>query len=206
MMQTAVTKAIKTLNELEARFGLQRAESDRFFPEWAEELPPLADSEKAALDRIKTRYLYHSQMGAVAEGAVNLIVVSPLLELAGFYDPPRIRSEVTVELTTEVEGETLQGRIDTLVISNQLWVAVVESKHSQLNPEAAIPQTLAYLMACPDDRPGFGMVTSGDLFCFLKLAKQPPRYDISRTFSTLPRPNELYAVLQILKRIGLNMS
>lgn len=88
MVQIAITKVITTLNEAEAKFNLRRTEDDRFFTEWFEGLLELTDSEKTSLDRVKDRYRYHRDDGLLAEGAVNLIVVSPLLELAGFYDPP----------------------------------------------------------------------------------------------------------------------
>lgn len=35
------------------------------------------------LDQIKQRYLYHRQYGHLLEGAVNFIVIAPLLEMAG---------------------------------------------------------------------------------------------------------------------------
>lgn len=201
----AIAKSITTLNEAEAKFNLRRTEDDRFFTEWFEGLPELTDPEKTSLDRIKSRYRYHRDDGPLAEGAVNLIVVSPLLELAGFYDPPfKLRAEESVEIAIEAEEEILRGRIDFLVIQNQFWVVVVESKRAGFDPELAIPQTLVYMMTSPyPDKPLFGMVTNGSEFFFIKLIQQvTPQYDISDVFSLLPRQNKLYDVLRILKRIG----
>jgi hypothetical protein len=205
MVQGAITKSITTLNEAEAKFNLRRTENEQFFREWFADLPELTQEEQTALDQIKARYRYHRADGPLAEGAVNLIVVSRLLELAGFYDPPfKIRAEVSVEVTTEVEDEILRGRLDFLVVLNQFWVVVIESKHTDFDIELAIPQTLAYMMAMPHpDRPVFGMVTNGGTFAFLKLTQQAlPQYDISDVFSLLPRRNQLYEVLQVLKRVG----
>ena len=205
MVQIAITKVITTLNEAEAKFNLRRTEDDRFFTEWFEGLPVLTEPEKTALDRVKDRYRYHRDDGPLAEGAVNLIVVSPLLELAGFYDPPlRIRAERSVEIAIEVGKEVLQGRLDFLVVQDQFWCVVIESKRAGFDMELAIPQTLAYIVASPNsDRPVFGMVTNGSEFFFIKLTQQGiPQYDISDVYSLLPRQNKLYEVLGTLKRIG----
>lgn len=206
MVQTvAITKVITTLNEAEAKFNLRRTEDEQFFTEWFEDLPQITDLERTSLDRIKGRYRYHRNDGPLAEGAVNLIVVSPLLELAGFYDPPfKIRAEESVEIAIETEEEILRGRIDFLVIQNRFWVVVVESKRAGFDPELAIPQTLAYMMSSPhSDRPVYGMVTNGSEFFFIKLTQQGiPQYDISDVFSLLPRQNKLYEVLRTLKRIS----
>lgn len=209
MSQTAITKRITTIREAEKQFNLVRTADLNFFPEWRENLSNLTDAEKAILDRIKARYRYHRAMGHLAEGLINLIVLSPLLELAGFYDPPfQMQGEVAVEISTPVatneeSEEILRGRIDFLVVSKNLWIAVLESKGTEINLDMAIPQTLAYMMANPDvERPVFAMATNGGEFFFLKLNRQgTPQYDISRIFSLLPLPNELYEVLMILKRL-----
>lgn len=84
----AVTDAFKTLAEVENRFQLNRNEAADFFPEWREALPDLSPTEKERLRIIRQRLLYHRADGDLLEGAVMLLVASPLLELAGFYDPP----------------------------------------------------------------------------------------------------------------------
>ena len=213
MTVTAITKKITTIGEAERQFNLVRTADVNFFPEWQENLADLTDAEKAVLDRIRARYRYHRANGHLAEGLVNLLVLSPLLELAGFYDPPfQIQGEVTVEVSTsvatsEVSEEILRGRIDFLVVSKGLWIAVLESKGTEINLDMAIPQTLAYMMANPDtEKPVFAMATNGGEFFFLKLNRQgTPQYDISRIFSLLPLQNELYDVLKVLKRFGNNI-
>jgi predicted type IV restriction endonuclease len=141
----------------------------------------------------------------VAEGAVNAIIVSCLLEMAGFYDPPfRLRSEVSVELETSVDNQTLRGRIDFLVIQERFWRAVIESKETEFDVEVGIPQTLAYMMANPaQSDPLFAMVTNGNSFIFLKVSRgEQCEYDFSETHTLLPRANRLCEVLQILKGIA----
>lgn len=213
MSLTAITQKITTLREAEQRFNLVQTVDPDFFTEWQVDLPQLTEAEQAELDRIKARYRYHRAQGHLAEGLVNLVVLSPLLELAGFYDPPfQMRAEVAIEVTTsvsesEVSEKVLRGRIDFLVISQGIWIAVLESKSSQLNLDTAIPQTLAYMMANPHaEKPVFAMVTNGGEFFFLKLSFQGmPQYDISRGFSLLPLRNELYEVLRVLKNLEPNI-
>ncbi|MEH2340063.1 hypothetical protein [Nostoc sp.] len=55
--------------------------------------------------------------------------------------------------------ELLRGRIDVLVLQNQLWVMVLVSQKTTLSVWSALPQALAYLMANPQaDKPVFGMM------------------------------------------------
>jgi len=204
-MSIAITDAITTLAEAERRFNLVRTEDETFFAEWQASLPSLSTTEQRLLDELRRRYLYQRSEGQLLEGTVTLLLVSPLLTVAGFYDPPfLVRAEESVQLTLE-DGETvLQGRIDVLVLLNQLWVVVLESKKTALSVWAALPQTLAYLMANPlPERPSFGVVTNGDELIFVKLVQAEQRqYALSRVFAPFVSGRELYSALQILKQIG----
>ncbi len=206
MVQTvAIAKAITSMAELRERFNLTPTDNDQFFREWFQDLPELTIEEKTTLDKVKHRFFRHRNRGQLAEGTVNLLLVSPLLELAGFYDDPFfITTEPQVEILIEDRDELLRGRIDTLVIQQRLWVLVIESKRS-ISFEAGIPQALTYMMGNPNpEKPVYGMVTDGGLFMFTKLLKQdPPQYDFSDIFSLLLlRQNKLYDILRVLKRIG----
>jgi hypothetical protein len=59
-------------------------------------------------------------------------------------------------------------------------------------------------MANPNpNRPVFGMVTNGDDILFLKLTQMnEAQYNTSRIFAPFASVQELYNVVQILKRIG----
>lgn len=208
-MAIAITEAITSLGEAERRFGLVRIEDAAFFPPWQTPLPELASEELAALDQVRRRYLYQRSESQLLEGTVTLLLASPLLTLAGFYDPPfRVRAEESVRLTLDDSQEVLQGRIDVLVLLDQIWVVVLESKKTALSVWAALPQTLAYLMANPDpQRPSFGLMTNGDEIVFIKLEQQPqPRYGLSRVFAPLVASQELHGVLRVLKRLGQTVS
>ncbi len=212
VQKTAITEVIKSLADVESRFNLRRTENEQFFTEWHEDLPEIIDTEKVSLDLIRRRYLYHQADGNLTEGTVSLLIGSPLLERAGFYDYPfKMRGEASVEIVLDDdddEVETLRGRIDVLVLQHRFWVTLLESKRTTISEMSALPQTLTYMMANPyPDKPAFGMMTNGDGIIFVKLSQQgTPQYDISRVFSPAPLRNELYTVLQILKRIGQSIT
>lgn len=208
-MTVALTEAVTSLAEAERRLNLSRTEEEAFFSEWRTGLPVLSGAESTALDDLRRRYLYQRSESQLPEGTVTLLMVSPLLTVAGFYDPPfKVRTEASVQLSLADGEEVLQGRIDVLVLLDQLWVVIVESKQTALSAWTALPQTLAYLMANPQpERPSFAMVTNGDDIFFVKLVQQPqPRYAVSRVFAPLADKGELYSALQILKQFGQVMA
>ena len=203
MRSFAVTKAIETLNQAKSKFGLSQSRDRQFFLEWQEPLPELTESEKIALDRLQERYLFHQESGSISEGTIQLIVVAPLLDLAGLCDPPFvIRSEESVSIQVTAEDAVYEGRIDVLVVKDQLWVLLVEGKRGSFNSSIALPQALAYMSAnLHDDRSTFALVTNGEDYQFVKL--KSGQYALSKKFTLMsPEENELYFVLRILKRIG----
>jgi hypothetical protein len=201
-MPIAVTENIRSLNDVDSTFGLRRSHDPEFFMEWHRDFPELTDTEKATLDRIKQSYLYHITEGFLSEGTVNLLMVSPLLFLAGFLESPfSLRSEQPIEISDRSGDVTYNGRVDALVLNNNLWIVLIEAKRSSFSFLVAVPQALTYMMASPNgERPTYALVTNGDHFMFVKL--QQSQYDLSDDFSLFKRSNELYPVLQILKSFG----
>ena len=191
-------------------FLIQQAISDRFFSEWDEDLPELTEVEKERCNILKERYLYHRHHGHISEGLVNQIAIAPLLEMAGFYDPPfDIRAEYPVQLESiefEENEETIyQGRIDTLVIHKKLWVLVIESKGQAFSIESGMAQSLTYMLDSPNQsQPTYGFISNGGFSIFLKVVKgEVTQYQFSNDFSLYNRrTNELLSVLQILKKIS----
>ncbi|MEY2978820.1 MAG: type I restriction endonuclease subunit R [Prochlorotrichaceae cyanobacterium] len=205
-MPIAITEAFNTLEQVEQQFGLQRREDPAFFPEWRSSLPDLSAVEQQELAKLRQRYLYQRSKGHLLEITALLLLVSPLLALAGFYDPPfTVRAEESIRLTLRDSEEVLQGRLDILVLWQHLWVVVVEAKKTTLSLWSALPQTLAYLQANPNpEQPNYGLITNGDEFAFVKLSRSGPTtavYGLSRSFALLPLPEEFATVLQILKAI-----
>ncbi|MEI2577413.1 type I restriction endonuclease [Scytonema sp. PRP1] len=193
-----------SLYELEEKFALQQATEADFFPEWTENLPTLTDAEKQALDRAKSNYLNLNKRRPMSEETVKMVVLSPLLDLAGFYQPPfDIQTETSIEISAEDEGVVVKGNIDVLVIQNRLWVLVIESKSSKFDVIAALPQALTYMLNNLDDtQPTFGLILNGREFVFVKLIQQEqPRYARSDALS-IERESEFHQVLSVLKRLG----
>ncbi|WP_325034728.1 hypothetical protein [Nostoc sp. 'Lobaria pulmonaria (5183) cyanobiont'] len=101
----------------------------------------MTELEKQYLDRVKNNYLNVLENAPLLEEAVKLVVLSPLLDLAGFYRSPfYIATEESVEiseqviidnkLNTEESKEIIKGKIDVLVLQEQIWLLVIESKRS----------------------------------------------------------------------------
>lgn len=190
---------------LEARFSLEQSNNAAFFPEWWENLPEISDLEKQYLDKVKLHFLRLVKYPPLSEETVKLVVLSPLLSLAGFYDEPFfIRSESSIEISVENEDEVIRGKIDVLVIQQQLWLLVIESKRTAFSLAEAIPQALTYMLANPHPtKPLFGLVMNGSDFIFIKFSQiNQAQYALSDQFTLLKRENELYQVFQILKKLG----
>lgn len=203
MVQTFQATEI-TLYDLKARFGLELVESEQFFREWLDDLPEITEMEKQRLDRVKASYLNLAEY-TMLEEAVKMVVVSPLLDLAGFYLPPfRLVTENQVQISIEDEDIVIKGKIDVLVVKERFWVLVIETKRNGISLEAGLPQALAYMLGSPNnEKPILGMVTNGNNFRFIKLVKEDtPKYSLSDSFDLRDRGNELYGVLSIMKRIA----
>ena len=200
-MQTIQAKNLN-LSQLEENFGLIRSPDAQFFPEWQLDLPELSESEKQTLDEVKVEFAYLSQQD-VLEPIVKLVVLSPLLRMAGFFLPPfRITAEKQVELVTEDEELVVRGLIDLLVFRDQIWVVTIEAKRAD-SLKVALPQVLLYMMASPSRHSTqFGLVTNGSEFRFVKLLKQEtPLYATSKLMA-IDDNEDLYTVAQVLKRLG----
>lgn len=192
-----------TLRTLRQSLNLQTAPID-FFSEWQTDLPALSVVEQASLDRVRTNFLDLLEDPPVLENSVKLVILAPLLDLAGLYRRPfRITTETSIDIDLEDEGTQIRGRIDILVMSDFLWLVVIESKRSDFAVTRALPQTLAYLLANPQpDRPAYGLITNGSEFLFLKAQRSPTaQYATSRLFSLLNPSNDLATVLTILKHL-----
>lgn len=200
-----ISKTILTLADIESRFNLLPNPDPNFFLEWVQALPELTSAETESLNRLQKRFYAHRKQGTVAEGAVDKLLISPLLDLAGFYEPEfKICTEEAVEFFLEADDELLRGRIDTLIVREQFWILMVEAKRT-IMASLAVPQALAYMMGNPQpEQPVFGMVSNGDEFIFLKVKTTPtPEYSVSKLFSLFfpLTSQDLLTVFQVLKRI-----
>ncbi len=132
------------------------------------------------------------------------MILSPLLDLAGFFQPPfSITTETSVEISAEDNDLIVRGRIDVLVLQQRFWILVIESKRTKFDVTAALPQALVYMLKnSQHDRSTFGFLLNGREFVFVKLQKADVRI-YSRSYAlSIDRENDLEEVLAALKNIG----
>lgn len=202
MVQT-IPPSDLSLHDVETKLKLQENTDLNFFKEWWQDLPVLTGAEKQSLDQVKSDFLYLNKY-PLSEESVKLVMVSPLLAMAGFYRAPfRLKTAAPIAIALEDEGEIVRGRIDVLVLQDQLWVLVVESKEAGFSLTSALAQSLTYLAATPHpEKPAFGFVTNGTEFLFVKLEAPIAHYALSDLLTLQRRENDLYAVASVLKSVG----
>jgi hypothetical protein len=191
--------------ELIQTFNLRVTRDPQFFPEWREQLPEITDSDRQFLDKMQAGYWNLVEHPPLLEKAIQIAILGPLLLLADFYLPPfHIKAEKSVEIAEEDEGVIIRGRIDILLLKEQFWALVIESKEAAFSIEAGLAQLLSYMLANPLlERPGYGLISSGGEFTFVKLISGPVNYyALSRIFQIRNPGNDLYDVLKIMKRIA----
>lgn len=203
MVQTIQAQDI-TLEELQENFGLQLTTDSQFFREWQYNLPSLTDEEKRSLERVRSNYFNLVNRRPLLEEGVKLVILSPLLDLAGFFQSPfSITTETSVEISDEDNDLIVRGRIDVLVLQQRFWILVIESKRTKFDVTAALPQALVYMLKnSQNHRPTFAFLVNGREFVFVKLQKADvPIYSCSYPLS-IDRGNDLEQVLAALKNIG----
>jgi hypothetical protein len=202
MVETVAIERV-TLYNLEQHFNLHLAQDTHFFDEWQENLPPLTIADQERLERLKLTYA-NLEKRSLLENTVKMAIISPLLDLAGFFLPPfYVDTETSVEIETQEGNLTLRGRMDVLVLMERFWVLVIESKRAEFSLKVGIPQVLSYMLASPQtDRPVYGLVSNGHSFVFLKCQSGTvPHYAKSKEF-ILDQDDGLAQTLQVMKRLG----
>lgn len=202
-MQTIQAQDI-SLYELEEKFCLQLSTDSYFFTEWKDNLPLLTNIEKQSLKLVQSNYFNLTRRRLISEEAVKMVVLSPLLDLAGFYQPPfEIEAETSVEIVAEEEGVKLKGNIDVLVVQNNFWILVIESKSTKFDVMIALSQALAYMLNSPNlEKPTFALLVNGKEFVFVKLVREE-QLKYARSYAlSIEKDNEFEQILSVLKRIG----
>jgi len=203
MTQTIQAKDID-LRYLIENFSIQLVLDDSFFPEWQENLLEINDLDKQLLDKVKMGYLNLLNYPPLLEDVVRMAIVDPLLFIGDFYLAPfYVKSEESIDIAVPDEDVIIKGRMDTLVLKEQLWVMIIESKRVSFSIEEGLAQILAYMLGnLSTDKSSFGMIATGSEFIFVKLVKgNPSCYALSKGFLMRNPGNELYDVLTILKRL-----
>ncbi|NEP88682.1 MAG: restriction endonuclease subunit R [Okeania sp. SIO2C2] len=204
MVKTIQSQEI-SLRYLIDNFSLQLVRDEQFFREWQDDLPEISDWEKELLNQVKEGYFNLLQNPPFLEDIVRMAIVDPILFIGKFFlYPYHIRSEKPINLELADKEVIIRGRIDALVMKEQLWVMVIESKRAEFSIEAGLAQLLTYLMASPyPEHPNYGLIVTGGSFIFVKLIKtEVPQYATSKMFAIRNPGNELFDVLRILKRLS----
>lgn len=98
-----------TLDDLQRHFGLDDRPDPAAFLEWQQDLPILTDDDRSRLDKAQAHYAHLSKR-PILEAMVKMVILSPLLELAGFYDAPfYATSEASVLRTKHLLHPSDQG-------------------------------------------------------------------------------------------------
>lgn len=191
------------LPQVEEKFNLSQSWDLQFFSEWQENLPELSDFERQWLDQIRLDFLGIVKYSS-SEEIVKLFALSPLLSLAGLARHPFIPiAENLVEIAFEDKEEVIRGKVDLLVLHQQIWTVMIEAKRHRFNVQEALPQALFHILSSPNSAtPVYGLLCNGTEYLFLKLQKQKSfQYGLSRLYSMINPGNDLYAVLSILKHL-----
>ncbi|NEQ95689.1 MAG: type I restriction endonuclease subunit R [Cyanothece sp. SIO2G6] len=209
-MTTILQAKTLSLYDLEQKFHLTPATSVPQPSIWGTVMPDLAASDLSALVHIADNYNNQARYLPLSEELVKMVVLSPLLDLAGFYSRHfRLSTEESVEIALQEEDELIKGRIDVLIVQDQFWVLAIESKRVQLDVMAALPQLLVYLLNSPAQQPEpLGLLTNGREFVFTQIlptAVDAPQYTCSDAFA-INRSTDFQTVLKTLRAIASTKS
>jgi hypothetical protein len=202
-MARALPEKDVSLLQLQQNFGLTRSQSQPLFAAGTIALPTLTANEQASIQEIQLEFNHLSTQN-ILEPIVKMVVLAPLLRIAGFFLPPfTITAEQQIELLTEDEGVLIRGLIDLLVLNSSMWVVTIEAKRAEYSLKAALPQVLAYMLSSQTPQTSlYGLITNGSEFRFVQLTKQPtPTYALSDLL-VIDRGTDLQQVAQLLKAIG----
>ncbi len=100
-MQTTFAEDV-IVDMLQDKFGLEQTEAQSQFREWQDDLPEISEAERQALARLESNFKNLNRDRPIAEEAVKMVVISPLLDLAGFYQP---HFKLLTEQSTEISAD-----------------------------------------------------------------------------------------------------
>lgn len=180
-----------------------------FAPEISQHLQLTPPTPNSSLDELchlaKSYYLG----GRLLEGQVKLLLLSPLLWLAGFYTPTVYIAleEKISEITLEDSDTVIRGRMDILALGRQssqpdFWILLIETKNAGIDTAAGLPQLLTYGSTGLDQQAMvWGLVTNGIDYQFVQLQAGEPRQ-----YFVFPKLSLLYEaqagqILQVLQGI-----
>ena len=194
-----------TLREVEGKFGLRYVRNPAFFPEWRTTTADLSEYERKILDQAQSSFVYLNK-DVMQEALVKMIVVSPMLLVAGFYEEPYMTfAEQSTEVTVidDERDELIRGKVDVLVAQESVWIVVIEAKGSKIDISTGVPQVLTYMLSSANqNRSLYGVVTNGVHTMFVKVSANRREYGFSKPYSLYTPGNDLYDVVSVLRAIS----
>lgn len=175
-------------------------------------LETLTEFEQQELVQIRNDFRHYLTAGKVLEGQVKLLVLGPLLRLANFYRYPLYITleENIADITIIDEDTNITGRFDILAVNKSqltttnipLWILVIESKNSQVDALAGLPQLLTYAYKSLDHQESvWGLTTNGISYRFVYIRQgNPPTYQIMPELNLIDS-ERLIQLLQVLKAL-----
>lgn len=168
--------------------------------------PEINQEEKRLLDELKDQYIDSLVEDILVKNYNKSEVLTTLIKLAGFLSPPfKLEYENSIEITLNTKDGIINGYIKSILIQQQLWIPIFDSKFTDFLEELATHYTRDYIAdKQPTCKSLFIMATDGKKFLFkcVLFKQREQEHDWSNLFSFSPSSNKLYGVLLALKRIG----
>jgi hypothetical protein len=175
-------------------------------------LEPLTEFEQQELAQIRNDFRDYLIDGKVLEGQIKLLVISPLLRLAGFFHSPiKISLEQDIdEIVVEDEDTKITGRFDILAVNKErptitdvaFWLLVIEAKNSSINSFEGLPQLLTYAhQSLQRQKIVWGLTTNGMHYQFVLIQQGNPATYQQMPLLSLMDSESAIQLLQILKAI-----
>ncbi len=199
-----------SLNDVHRLLGFQRQYNSSFTSLLS--LEPLTEFELQELLQIRDDFDNYLSESKVLEGMVKALTTFPLMRLAGFYRSPiKISLEENIAQINIVDEDTnITGRLDILAVNKTIsttsitpfWVLVVESKNSEIDVSAGLPQLLTYAYKSLERQPSvWGLTTNGHNYQFVYIQQGNfPVYQLM-PFLNLMDFEPAAQLLQVLKSI-----
>lgn len=184
---------------------------DSSFTPWLS-LEPLTEFEQQELVQIRNDFRSYLIEGKVLEGQIKLLVIAPLLRLAGFYRSPiKISLEQDIDdIVIEDEDTEIKGRFDILAVNKEqptatdvaFWILVIEAKNSSINSLEGLPQLLTYAhQSLEYQKLVWGLATNGTDYRFVLIRQgNPPTYQQMPLLNLMDSESAIQ-LLQLLKAI-----
>ncbi|NES24679.1 MAG: restriction endonuclease subunit R [Symploca sp. SIO3E6] len=208
-MTTIIAQKL-TLKQIHQLLKLHKLPNGSFTPLLS--LEPLTEFEQQELTQIRDDFENYLIEGKVLEGQIKLLVIAPLLRLAGFYRSPiKISLEQDIEtIVVEDEDTKITGRFDLLAVNKEyattkdiaFWLLVIESKNSSINSLEGLPQLLTYAhQSLKYQKLVWGLSTNGTDYRFVLIKPgNPPTYQQMPLLDLMDSESAVL-LLQVLKSI-----